>query len=97
MHAGKPVVASRTGGIPEMIEDGITGVLVDDNPDQIAEAIIDLVEHPEMAMSMGARAQHAARARFTWERVAADFERLYGAAPLVRRAVARPGMVNLVE
>jgi L-malate glycosyltransferase len=97
MHAGKPLVASRTGGIPELIEDGINGMLVGDQPGQIAAAIIDLLEHPERATAMGVRAQQTAQARFTWERVAADFERLYGATPQPLRAVGRTEMVNLAD
>ena len=66
-------------------------------PDQIAAAIIDLLEHPEKAQAMGARAQRLAQSRFTWERVAADFERLYGAVPQTLRTPARAEMVNLVD
>jgi glycosyltransferase involved in cell wall biosynthesis len=81
MHAGKPVIASRTGGIPELITDGLHGILVDDNPQRIAAAIIDLLEHPDKAKAMGLQAQRLAQSRFTWERVAGDFESLYGAVP----------------
>lgn len=77
MHAGKPVVASRTGGIPEIIEDGVSGMLVSDNPDHIARAIIDLLADPQRARAMGRRAQEAAQSRFCWERVAADFSALW--------------------
>jgi glycosyltransferase involved in cell wall biosynthesis len=77
MHAGKPIVASRTGGIPEMIEHGVSGVLVDDDPARIAAAIIQLLERPDEARALGARARASAAARFTWERVAADVDALY--------------------
>jgi glycosyltransferase involved in cell wall biosynthesis len=81
MHAGKPVVASRTAGIPEIIEDGVNGRLVVNEPAQIAAALVELLEHPADAAAMGLRAQAVARSRFTWERVADDFEELYRAAP----------------
>jgi glycosyltransferase involved in cell wall biosynthesis len=78
MHAGKPVIASRTGGIPELITHGVDGVLVGNDPREIAAAISDMVGDPVKARTMGARARETARVRFTWERVAADFERIYG-------------------
>jgi glycosyltransferase involved in cell wall biosynthesis len=97
MHAGKAVVASRTGGIPELIEDGVSGMLVDDDVQQIAAVIIDLLKHKEKARALGARAQLVAQARFTWERVAADFERLYGAAPHAVTATVGGEMVKFVD
>lgn len=81
MHAGKPLVASRAGGIPELVEDGVTGVLVDDDPYAIAAAVVDLLEHPAKAAALGSAAQRLARTRFTWDRVAADCEQLYEPAP----------------
>jgi glycosyltransferase involved in cell wall biosynthesis len=77
MHAGKPLVVSRAAGIPEVIDDGSTGLLVNDDPEQIAEAIVRLLKQPEHARAMGLRAQQVAASRFSWERVAAEFERLY--------------------
>jgi glycosyltransferase involved in cell wall biosynthesis len=97
MHAGKPVVASRTGGIPEIIEDGVNGVLVDDDARQIAAVIIDLLEHPERAQAMGARARLLAQSRFTWERVAADFEALYGVVPGRSSQAAQAELCDTVE
>jgi glycosyltransferase involved in cell wall biosynthesis len=81
MHAGKPIVASPTGGIPDMIDHGVTGVLVDHEPAHIAGAIVDLLEHPDKARAMGARAQRCAQSRFTWDRVGADFKPIYEGAP----------------
>ena len=77
MHAGKPVVASRTAGIPEIIEEGVNGRLVGNEPAQIAAVLVELLEHPADAAAMGLRAQAIALSRFTWERVADDFEGLY--------------------
>lgn len=78
MHAGKPIVASRTGGIPEMLEHGADGVLVGNSREEIAASIIDLIEQPALAATLGARAQQTAQSRYSWERVAADFETIYG-------------------
>lgn len=89
MHAGKPVVASRTGGIPEIIEDGVSGMLVSDDPDHIARAIVELLADPERARALGRRAQEVARSRFCWDRVAADFSALWhGEPPIHRRPAA---------
>jgi len=82
MHAAKPIVASRNGGIPEMFEDGTSGLLVDDDPVRIAGAIFRLLEDPAGAMELGRQAQQRASVRFSWESIAADFERLYGVSPL---------------
>jgi len=49
MMASKPVIASRTGGIPEIVSDKVTGLLVEPgNSYEIKEAIIFLIENPEM-------------------------------------------------
>lgn len=81
MHAGKPIVASRIGGIPEIIEDGVTGRLVGDDAREIAQRIVELLAQPERARLMGARARALAQARFTWDRVAADVAALYRQEP----------------
>jgi glycosyltransferase involved in cell wall biosynthesis len=97
MHAGKPVVASRSGGIPELIDHGVTGVLVNNEPEEIADAIIALLEQPEKARAMGVKAQVIAQSRFTWERVAADFATLYGAAAEPAAGAARSQVFTLVD
>jgi glycosyltransferase involved in cell wall biosynthesis len=50
MALGKPIVASRTGGVPELLGNGAAGILVPPgNPDAIAEAVSDLLANPERA------------------------------------------------
>jgi glycosyltransferase involved in cell wall biosynthesis len=57
MAAGCPIVATRTGAIPEIIRDGETGILVDPGDSfQIEEAVRHLFRHPEEAKAMGRRA-----------------------------------------
>jgi glycosyltransferase involved in cell wall biosynthesis len=84
MHAGKPIVASRIGGIPEVIEHGVTGLLVDDDAGEIAASIVRLIDDPEYARQLGERARLVAQRRFTWDRVASDIEAIY------REAVSGP-------
>lgn len=56
MVAGKPVIASRVGGIPEIVENGVTGILVPpSNPEALAKAIISLVEDEKLRKKMGRR------------------------------------------
>ena len=77
MASARPIVAARVGGIPELITDGADGLLVDPSPDQIAAAIVRLHAHADEAHTLAAQAQATARARFTWERAAAEFVRTY--------------------
>jgi glycogen(starch) synthase len=59
LHAGVPTVASRTGGIPEIVEDGVTGLLVEPgDPDALARAIDTVLSDPVLAASMR---EHALR------------------------------------
>lgn len=58
MSSGRPVVCTRCGGIPEIVDDGINGFLVEPkNPKQIAERVIELLKDPSLAQRMGAQAR----------------------------------------
>jgi glycosyltransferase involved in cell wall biosynthesis len=62
---GCPLVATRTGGIVEVIEDGVNGVLArPGDPDDLASAILRLLEAPEFAATLGRRAGEDAARRF---------------------------------
>jgi len=62
---GKAVVATRVGGIPEVIQEGRTGLLVAERePGALAKALDHLIDHPEISASMGRVAAKDARARF---------------------------------
>ncbi len=55
---GKPIVASRVGGIPEMIESGKTGILVEPaNAQALARALVQLIESPNLRLRIGQEAQ----------------------------------------
>ncbi len=71
MSSGIPVVATRIGGMPEVIEDGATGVLVPpDDPSALAEAIQDLLSNAEERRAMGAAGRERALRHYKWAAVA---------------------------
>jgi glycosyltransferase involved in cell wall biosynthesis len=78
MAGGCPVVASRIGGIPELVGDGARGLLVEPgNANALAAAIRRLLDQPELARQMAAAARDRARAEWTLERFARSVEAVY--------------------
>jgi len=72
--AGLPCVATRQGGLPEIIEDKKTGFLVDrQNPDQLADALEKLIRDPELRITMGTAARELVRERFSRDRFVKEF------------------------
>jgi starch synthase len=72
------VVASRVGGIPEVVEEGVTGLLVPpDDPASLADALNLLLRDPGRAEAMGVAGRERAVAEFSWEAVAAQTAELY--------------------
>ena len=65
MSAGVPVVASRVGGLPEIIHHGENGLLVENSAPRIAEAIRSLIDRPECAAAMGAAARRTIEEQYT--------------------------------
>ena len=78
MAASVPVVATRVGGNPELVEDGRTGFLVPvENAGEIAEAICRLLDEPEMAHAFGQRARRRVADEFAIDRMLGKTETLY--------------------
>jgi phosphatidylinositol alpha-1,6-mannosyltransferase len=67
---GKPVIGGRSGGVPDAIVDGVTGLLVDPlDSSEIAEAIIKLLSNPELARKMGQAGRIRAQTEFNWDKI----------------------------
>jgi glycosyltransferase involved in cell wall biosynthesis len=75
--AGRPVVATRTGGIPEIVADGVSGRLVPPrDAARLAEAILEMLANPVQAAAMGRQARLAAET-FTMARTVEGIARVY--------------------
>ena len=78
MACSTAVVASRTGGIPEVVNDGVTGLLVPpDDPASLADALNRLLRGPGRAQAMGLAGRERAVTEFSWDTVAAQTAALY--------------------
>jgi glycosyltransferase involved in cell wall biosynthesis len=78
MAAGKPVVACRVGGLPELVVDTVTGFLVPPrDPSALGGAIAQLVENRALARQMGRHGRERLRANFTLEQMASKNEDFY--------------------
>jgi len=78
MASAKAVVATAVGGVPDIVLNGQTGVLVPSEAEEkLSEAMIDLLEDAEKRRNFGKRGQEFVRGKFTQERLFADMARLY--------------------
>lgn len=75
--AGLPVVTTRVGSVPEVVLDGITGIITNLNVLEIADAIEVLANNPELRAQMGVSAQEFTLANFGVKRLVNDHENLY--------------------
>lgn len=76
--AGRPVVANRSGGIPDIVLDGKTAILAEpDNDQSLSEALIKLTENKKLRQEMGREAAQFVDGRFSAEKMAGDIGRLY--------------------
>lgn len=75
---GKPVVATAVPGLVDIIEDGVTGVLVEpNNPDLLAEALGSVVADADRLTSLGQGAYRAAETRLSWSVITGELHALY--------------------
>jgi len=69
MSMGKPVVATTVGSLPEIVRDGVTGLLIPpENPQKMADAIIDLLTDSQRVAAMSGAA-HEVASHYTYERM----------------------------
>lgn len=83
--SGIPVVAGRSGGIPDAVREGETGVLVDsEDPAAVATAIAELLDTPARARALGQGGRAAVESYYNWDRVVGDLRRISNAFHLER-------------
>jgi glycosyltransferase involved in cell wall biosynthesis len=86
MALSRPVVASNVGGIPEMIEDGVTGLLVPPrDPEALAAAIVRLLTDHQLADVLGRAGRDLVHSRFCLEQMVAAVAELYDEGARSRR------------
>ncbi len=101
MFARLPVIGTAVGGIPELVEDGRTGLLVPArSPEALARAIIDLADAPERRKAMGQAGRAAAESRYALDRTVTELSQVYedlaqsyrhGRAYRSRQSAGHPG------
>jgi glycogen(starch) synthase len=75
---GKPVIGARAGGVPDVISDGVDGLLVPfGDVSELAAAIKTLLSDPARAQAMGQRGQAKVEARYTWSHIYSRLRALY--------------------
>lgn len=92
MAAGCPVVATRVGGIPDVLQDGETGLTIPSGDARaLAGAVVRLLEDPQLALTISRNAKITAVERFAASRLISDIERLY------EQLLAEKGLDGQVE
>ena len=78
MAAKVPVIATRVGAVPEMIENRVSGVVVEPSqPDQLASAIVELLENEELGRGFALRAHQQVISKFSLREMMASYEKLF--------------------
>jgi glycosyltransferase involved in cell wall biosynthesis len=78
MSSGVPVVSTRVGAVPEIVEDGVSGILVEpDEPRAVAAAVQSLLECSDLRLKMGQMARRRSVRCFTWDRTIDLLEMVY--------------------
>ncbi len=87
MACGLPVVVSRSGALPDLVEAGRTGLVVErGDADSLARAIETLLDDPEWRVAMGRAARERAEALFGWDDVVRRLDAVYRGVPLANAA-----------
>ena len=75
--AGVPTVATNVGSLPEVIENGVTGILTDPDEDALAMALESLVLDPELRKNLGENAKKDMSRRYDFSRMVESYQSLY--------------------
>lgn len=90
LRFGRPVVASRTGGIPDIVHPGTSGWLVPPgDPEALARTILEVAADPEAARRRAEEGRRWAARRFSWSRICGELIEVYREA-VGRRSADRP-------
>jgi glycosyltransferase involved in cell wall biosynthesis len=78
MACSTPIVATKRGGIPSLVKDGVNGFLIKSkNSKQLAEACNKILENDSLAQKMKENARKIVEEKFSWQRVAQRYKRIY--------------------
>ncbi len=77
MAMGKPVIAANRGMLPEIVDHGVNGLVIEDTPNNLAEAMTHLATNPEVVASMSEHAARKAHERFRLDTQAESVARFY--------------------
>ncbi|MEW6387894.1 MAG: glycosyltransferase family 4 protein [Thermodesulfobacteriota bacterium] len=77
--SGLPIIATRKGGIPEVVQEGLNGLLLDNYDDarELGEKILRLLQDRELAQRLGQQGRDWVCQNFSWKRIAARQEEVY--------------------
>jgi glycosyltransferase involved in cell wall biosynthesis len=94
----RPVVATRVGGLPEVVLHQKTGLLVDDKDQEaLAEAMLFLLNHPDTATALGVAARRRAQEVFSFERYVSAYDTLYKKLVIERDIANDSSSISLVK
>lgn len=78
MNAELPIIATRVGGIPEMIEDNTNGLLISPaDPDEITDAVTKLLKNPSLAYQLSQKAKQSLNEKFNFKKMIEQTSQLY--------------------
>lgn len=91
MGCGRPVIASRLGGLPFVVEDQVTGLLFEPgNHSDLAAKIDRLLNNPQLRRQMGQAGRREFERRFTWDVIIPQYESLLGSPTFVEEPLVMP-------
>lgn len=77
MALGIPVIAARRGMLPEIIENNRNGIIIDDSPENLADAMLRLIENPGLRQALGRNAREKAQQEFDLVKQTKKIEAIY--------------------